>query len=148
MRISDWSSDVCSSDLNQQFHPSLRIEAADCTCVPSFKLHQLVRAIMQDRARDSRPSGIGRKGDTCKVERELRPVLRIELPQLDEDRAAPVRPGNVPGADRVADISTHRIIAMLVLEDSFEHDELLAPIVGMRGKMACGSIAEDRKSVV
>src|SRR3546814_3250298 len=118
MRISDSSSDVCSSDL-------------------------LVRAIMQNRARDARLGGIGRKGDTSKVERELGPVLRIELPQLDEDRASLVRPGNVPGADRIADISLRRIIAMLVLEDSLEHDELIAPIVGMCGEMARGRIADE-----
>jgi hypothetical protein len=48
-------------------------------------------------------------------------------------------------AGRIAEITAGRIIAMLVLEDTFQYEDLLPAVVRVTGESAAGSIAHDRR---
>ena len=66
----------------------------------------------------------------------LGPVRRIELPKLDED-VQPTPDWGVWRRRRVSHVAADRIISMLNLKHSIEHEKLLAPVMGMRRKSGC-----------
>ena len=93
------------------------------------------------RRRAGPGSAIGRR---CSViEPHLRAVLRVELPELDEDRATGRRARRVPRLRRVANVGAGREIALLVLEHAVEYQELLAAAMGVGGEAAIRGIAHD-----
>ena len=99
---------------------------------------------MQYRKFDTRKIGRRREGEAGGFDTHRRPVVRVELPELDEDRAAGLGAGCVAAGRRIADIGAGGIVAMLVLEDAVEHQELLAAAMGVRREMAVRGVADDR----
>src|SRR3546814_1687433 len=96
MRISDWSSDVCSSDLRDQ---------------PVLPARQDAEELGPGRAGQARVRGIDRRDEACRHARRTDPVPRrtAELPGAGqaEDRREPqggprVRPGAGAGGDPAA----------------------------------------------
>ena len=87
--------------------------------------------------------GAGAPGRFARIDHDRRQIVVGELPQLDEQHAAGAAERRMAAAGRVADIGACRIVAMLVLEGALQHDEFLAPAMGMGGKGAARRIADD-----
>lgn len=75
---------------HQQLSTALCIEATGGACIPLFEQDQLINTFVQNRP--GYPGRIGNRFERkfAQVERELRAVFGIELPQLHEDRAATI----------------------------------------------------------
>src|SRR6516165_3518320 len=72
-----------------------------------------------------------------------RAIIRSELPEAHEDGAAYLGRRHMRSARRIANIGTDRIVAMLVLKDAFEDEELLAAAVHVAREHTAGRIADD-----
>src|SRR5262249_7562124 len=77
------------------------------------------------------------------VDAHVRAVGQIELPELYKYRTAEFRAGRVLRIRRIADVTACRDVAVLILEDAFEHEELLTAGVDVRGERAFRGIAHD-----
>src|SRR6185437_742976 len=73
-------------------------------------------------------------------------IGRIELVQFDQNHATRLGAWSVTGRRRVADVAADRIVAVLVLEYAFEHQELFAAIVCMRRERTAWRVTNDRSS--
>src|SRR3546814_6991259 len=88
MRISDWSSDVCSSDLHILCREDLAI------CGDRHVPVGVVASLRNDRALVGQELQLGRTGERCGVRRHLQPVAHDivvshvdgERPETDDDR--------------------------------------------------------------
>ena len=60
---------------------------------------------------------------------ELCSVILRELPQLNEDRATIIRTRRVCGIDRVAHVGSGRVIAVFILEGTFQDKKFLSAMV-------------------
>src|SRR3546814_10167043 len=69
MRISDWSSDVCSSDLLMLV---LQLLATVCRTPLSARLNEVLRWLRENPARDTRDWAVFRVNDSVRDHRELR----------------------------------------------------------------------------
>ncbi len=127
---------------HENFGPARIAQFSERASVPLFENHALELIFVK--------LGLPHPGlDLLKLKRveieaELIAIIRVELPQFDEDRAAIVGAWNVMGGRRIADIGARRIIAMLILEGPFEDDELLTASMGVLGKSAALGVADDR----
>lgn len=72
--------------------------------------------------------------DCCNVSVNGTKIQRIELLELDEDDRALSRAWCVMAARWVAHIPTDSVVALLVLEDTFQHQVLFPASMSMRGK--------------
>src|SRR5271156_2376346 len=64
--------------------------------------------------------------------------------QLDQDRTARLGARCMARGRRITDVGASGKVAVLVLKNTVEHQELFAPIMGMRWESAAGCIAYDR----
>src|SRR5262249_15275126 len=71
----------------------------------------------------------------------MRPVGRVELPELHKNCTAQLRAGRMSRLWRVADIAPRRKISMLILEHALKHKKLLTAIMHMWRELALGCIA-------
>ena len=69
------------------------------------------------------------------VDAHLCAIGRIELPQLHEERTARFRARRVRGGRWIANVRAGGIVAMLVLEYTFEHEEFLPALMRVARKM-------------
>src|SRR5262249_8978924 len=76
---------------------------------------------------------------------DLVAIAVTELPKADKDRATVLRCGNVRGPGRVAERHAGRVIAVFVLKDAVEDDDLLAAAVRMAGERAAWRVSYDRR---
>ena len=79
------------------------------------------------------------------VDAHERPILRVHLPQLDEQGAAVAAVGAVPGAGRVPHVGPRGVVPVLVGEHAFEHQELLSQPVGVFREAASRGVADNAR---
>src|SRR5262249_37530741 len=75
---------------------------------------------------------------------DLRSVPVTELPQPNENSAAILRGRDMRRPRRIAEIGPGRVIAMLVLKDTFQNQNFFATTVRMTREGPAASIAHDR----
>src|SRR5215472_13663748 len=103
------------------------------------------QALSYNRANSTpREAGRGRERKAGAVDAHWRPVIGVELPQLDKDRATGLRAGCVATGRWVADISARGVVAVLILKYAVQHQELLAATVGVGREAAVRGVADDR----
>src|SRR5690242_8085887 len=129
---------------DEDFQAVRRVEVKLCIRLPSFKRNILMRIMKQRQNLDSRLAGIRYESHLVRIDAHVRAVGEIELPELDEDRAAGRRPGGMRRARRIADITPCREVSVLVLKDAVQDNELFAARVNMRREPAVGGITDDR----
>src|SRR5215831_15089174 len=95
-------------------------------CRPPFQQNELPGALIQYSKFDTRDVRRVRQRELGGFDTHWRPVIRVELPKLDEDRTTGFGAGRVAAGRRVANISTRRVVAALVLKYALQHQELLA----------------------
>src|SRR5215831_4886337 len=93
---------------------------------PAFEANVFVRILEQGHQLDARAVRRSQERHLVRVETQVRTVLGGELPELHEQNATRCRARRVRGGGWVSDVRAHRILAVLVLEYAFEHQELLA----------------------
>ena len=76
------------------------------------------------------------KGGGPRVDGDVGAVRALCLAQLDEERAAFVRPGRVAEAFRVEEVRTGALVSGFIGEHAAQHEDLFARRVTMRGKAA------------
>ena len=82
-------------------------------------------------------------GAVVRVDHDRRQVVRVELPQLDEDAAAVLAERRMRRAGRIADVGAGRVIAVFVGEHTLEYQEFLAFRMAMAGKRTSRRVAHD-----
>jgi hypothetical protein len=82
----------------------------------AFHENKFPGVLVQERKFDSREAGRVRERKGGGVDTHWRPVIWVELPELDEDRATRLRSGRMAAGRRVANISTRRVVAVLILK--------------------------------
>ena len=138
-----------SSSAKSPFSPRISMppcvsEYDFCIRCPAFQSYLFARVSEQRHDLHSRPILCRQKRHLGSVELDTRAVVGGKLPQLDEDDATHVGSGDVPRRWRVADIRTDRVVAVLVLEDSLDHEELFSAFVRMCREMAARRVSDDR----
>jgi hypothetical protein len=103
-----------------------RVERDPRVRLPAFESNVLAVIAIEGDQLHARPTGSRRERLSRGVKPDLRAVLRIELPELDKNDAPGRRPRSMPRPQRVADIRSGPEIAVLVLENSVEDQELFA----------------------
>src|ERR1700756_2446862 len=80
---------------NEQFDPLGNRHCEACARRPNFQQNKLPNALVQYRKFDTRDVGRRRERKGGGVDAHRRSVVRVELPELDEDRAAGIGTGRV-----------------------------------------------------
>src|SRR5258708_7750453 len=111
---------------------------------PAFQADVFARVLEQRHHPYSRALGSGAVRQAGRVEAHMGAIVGIELPQLDEDRTACLRPRPMRGGWRIADIRAGRKVAVLVLEHAVEHEELFAAAMRVRREAGAQGVAHDR----
>ena len=75
---------------------------------------------------------IGADGHPVRATANRAAVLRIELPELHKEHGAGLGARGVPCAGWVADVASHRVVTVLVLEHALKDQEFLATGVRVR----------------
>src|SRR4051794_23446843 len=99
---------------------------------PFFKAHLLDRILEQRQDGHRRPILCWREGPSSRYHANFSPVCRIELPELDENRAAGRRTRRMARRRRIADVAAGRIVAMFVLKHPIQDEKFLAAVMDMR----------------
>ena len=71
-------------------------------------------------------------------------IGRVHLLQFHQDRAAASAEGGVAGAHGIAQVGAGAVIAVLIREGAFQHQNFLAAAMGVALKTATGGVAHDR----
>src|SRR5215472_7248606 len=129
---------------NEQFDPPGNRHCDANACRPQFQQNELPGALVQYSKFDTRDVGRVRERELGGFDTHWRPVIWVELPKLDEDRTTGLRAGRVAAGRRVANISARGVVAMLVLKDALQHQELLAAAVGVGREAAARGVTDDR----
>src|SRR5262249_7190111 len=111
---------------------------------PVFEANVFVGILEQGHQLDARAVRRSEERHLTRVETHVCTVLGGELPELHEQNTTRRRARRVRGGGWVADVRAHRVLAVLVLEHAFEHQELLAAAVPVRGEVALRCVADDR----
>ena len=114
-----------------------------CTRSPRFDSHILVAVLEQESRRNSTLSE-SKLPSFARLAHGCRAIIRSELPEAHEDGAAIPGRRHMRSPWRIANIGTDRIVAMLVLKDAVEDEELLAAAVHVARERTAGRIADDR----
>jgi len=120
---------------NKQLNAGRRFKSDLSARLPAFDRHHFMLVLVERHDFHACPRRVALIRALGSVDAHLRAIGRIELPQLHENRAARLRARRVRGGRRIAHVGTGRIVAMLVLEHAFEHEELFATRMCMAGKM-------------
>src|SRR3546814_11309539 len=95
MRISDWSSDVCSSDLDGHFYADAQVGAATV----HFLIDTGATAVALSRA-DAQRAGISpRAGEFTGTARTANGTVPLKPVTIDRIRIGPLEARNVAGAE-------------------------------------------------
>src|SRR5262245_53453918 len=111
---------------------------------PAFEANVFVGVLEQRHQLDARAVRRSEERHLARVETHVRTVLGGELPELHEQNTTRRRARRVRGGGWVANVRADRIPAVLVLEHTFEHQELLAAAVPVCGEVALRRVAHDR----
>ncbi len=117
-----------------------RVHFKHSACVELAERHGLPVVAVQLRRRDA-VSLCAKFGGH--VLAKLGAVVGVELPKLHEDGTARLRTRRVAGGRRVADIGAGREIAVFVLKDAVEDDELFATSVRVGGEFRPRRVSHD-----
>src|SRR5271167_914451 len=129
---------------NEQLDPALNRQIDHRPRCPAFQTDALASMLEQRGQLDAREIRCWRESECESIDAQLGSVVRVELPELDENRTTRLGTGRVAAGWRVANVSARRIVAVLVLEDAVEHQELLAPAMGVRRETTVRGVANDR----
>ena len=83
--------------------------------------------------------------DLARLAHDLRIIPFTELPEPHEDGAAFPRSGYMRGAGWVAEIAAGRVVAMLILEDTVQYEDLLAAMMRVTRESAASRVAYNRR---
>ena len=112
----------------------------------SFDSHRL--AVSLAKQLDPRHAGDYARMPNCssRIDDEPPKVPPAHLSEFHENGAAWLGMWLVAATGRVADVCSHRIVAVLIREDTVEHEKLFAQFVRVCGKAAHLSVAHQRRS--
>src|SRR5271169_2737221 len=126
---------------NEQLDPALNRHVDHRRRCPAFQTDALAGILEQRGQLDAGEIRCRRESESESIDAQLGAVVRVELPELDENRTTRLGTGRVAAGRRVANVSARRIVAMIVLEGAVQHQELLAPAMGVRREMTVRGVA-------
>ena len=130
-------------DHEDLFAPGVAVEREGGAGFPAHQGHRLrAEAVQRQHRQPWHQPGAPRRR-RC-VHRELPLIGRMHLAQFHEQGAALLTEGGMGRAGGVAQVGAGRVVARVVGEQAFQHQDLLAGIVAVLREAAAGGVAHDR----